>query len=38
MSDYATPSFRKSRKEKRLKGKFSPYKHGGKHRTEKISV
>jgi len=35
MGDYETPSFRKSKKEKRLKRRFNPYKHGGKHRTEK---
>jgi len=34
--DYGVPSFRKSRKEKRLKSRFNPYRHGGKHRTENI--
>ena len=34
--DYATPSFRKSRKEKRLKRRNRVYKKGGKHRSDKI--
>lgn len=32
MSDYATPSFRKSKKEKKLKRRNRVYKRGGKYR------
>ena len=30
--DYGTPSFRKSKKEKKLKRRFRVYKKGGQHR------
>lgn len=36
MSDYATPSYRKSKKEKRLKRRYRVYKKGGKYRGMNI--
>ena len=35
-NDYATPSKRKTKREKQLKRKFRVYKKGGKFRTKKI--
>ncbi|MDD5133612.1 MAG: hypothetical protein PHD81_00365 [Candidatus Nanoarchaeia archaeon] len=37
MSDYENASYRKSRKEKRNKRRYNPYKHGGKFRTTNIT-
>jgi len=34
--DYATPSQRKSKKEKKLKRRFRVYKRGGKFRTREV--
>jgi hypothetical protein len=36
MSDYATPSYRKSKKEKKLKRRFRIYKRGGKYRSTNV--
>ncbi|MFA5175750.1 MAG: hypothetical protein WC413_00620 [Candidatus Nanoarchaeia archaeon] len=36
MSDFECASYRKSRKEKRNKRRYNPYKHGGKFRTTNI--
>ena len=36
MSDYATPSYRKSKKEKKLKRRYRVYKRGGKYRSTKV--
>lgn len=36
--DYATPTKRKSKKEKKLKRRYRVYKKGGRHRTEKLTV
>lgn len=36
MQDYATPSKRKGKKEKKLKRKFRVYKRGGKFRTKDV--
>lgn len=36
--DYGTPSFRKSKNDKKAKGKFKKYKKGGQHRAMNISV
>lgn len=33
MTEYATPTFRKSRKEDKLKRRFRVYKRGGSKRT-----
>jgi len=38
MNDYATPSQRKSKKEKKLKRRFRVYKRGGKFRTKEVKV
>ncbi len=35
MGDYATPEYRKTRKEKKLKRRVRVYKRGGKYRIEK---
>ena len=35
MDDYATPTHRKSKKEKKLKRRYRVYKIGGKYRTQK---
>lgn len=35
-NDYAVPSQRKSKKEKKLKRKFRVYKRGGKFRTKEV--
>ncbi len=34
--DYETPSYRKSKKEKKLKRRFRVYKRGGKYRSTNI--
>ncbi len=34
--DYAVPSYRKSKKEKKLKRRFRIYKRGGKYRSTNI--
>lgn len=34
MSDYTTPTKRKSKKEKKLKRRYRVYKRGGKFRTK----
>ena len=36
MEDYAVPSYRKSKKEKKLKRKFRIYKRGGKFRSTDV--
>ncbi len=33
MDDYTVPSYRKTKKEKKLKRRFRVYKKGGKYRT-----
>lgn len=35
--DYGTPSFRKSKKEKKLKRRFRVYKKGGQHRGQELN-
>jgi len=35
-NDYAVPSQRKSKKEKKLKRRFRVYKRGGKFRTKEV--
>ena len=35
--DYATPSFRKSKGDKKSKRRFAVYKRGGRHRGDIIS-
>jgi len=35
MDDYSTPSFRKTKKEKKLKRKYRVYKKGGHERFKK---
>ncbi len=34
--DYETPSFRKSKRDKKAKGRYMKYKRGGKHRSDNI--
>lgn len=36
MADYESPSYRKSKKEKKLKRRYRVYKRGGKYRDTKI--
>ena len=36
--DYATPSFRKSKGDKKSKRRFMVYKRGGKHRGENMKI
>jgi hypothetical protein len=35
--DYATPSFRKSKRDKRAKARYNKYKKGGAQRTANLS-
>lgn len=36
--DYATPSFRKSKRDKKAKGRYKVYKKGGKYRSANLAV
>ena len=36
--DYGTPSFRKSKGDKKAKGRYIKYKRGGKYRSANISI
>ena len=36
--DYGTPSFRKSKNDKKAKGRYNKYKKGGKFRSSEISL
>ncbi|MEK6854951.1 MAG: hypothetical protein AABX73_01900 [Nanoarchaeota archaeon] len=36
--DYATPSFRKSKGDKKAKARYNKYKHGGAHRLSNIKI
>jgi hypothetical protein len=34
--DYGLPSFRKSKRDKKAKGRFNKYKKGGHHRADNV--
>lgn len=36
MSDYGMPSYRKSKNDKRAKGRFNKYKKGGRFRSSNV--
>lgn len=38
MSDYITPSFRKSKRDKKAKARYNKYKKGGRHRSTDIQI